>query len=172
MKRALVIIFLIAVAEANVFAQMRPRSEDRPSILDYYLLLPDKYLVIGGSDNQRINAIAIKDLPKGYLRIEGGWEGFSEIALFRKPDGGTLIGVVNNYCGPACKQRVFFVEPVDRDWVERTEEVLPEIPKQRLIDGYKLMKAKEDEDFGDDVPIMLVIPHTGAALKLIVQPEF
>ena len=80
---------LFIVAAATNF-QKQPRD-----VVDYYLLLPDRYLLLSGGAQERDAAIKIRDIKNGYLRIEGAWKGYTEIALFRNPDQSAMIAVSN-----------------------------------------------------------------------------
>ncbi|MEW6209666.1 MAG: hypothetical protein AB1631_14960 [Acidobacteriota bacterium] len=60
------IIFALATLCALFIAVQQPRD-----VLDYYLLLPDRYLTLGGGAQERDAAIKIRDIKNGYLRIEG-----------------------------------------------------------------------------------------------------
>ncbi|HMW02108.1 MAG TPA: hypothetical protein PKE58_18355 [Acidobacteriota bacterium] len=149
-----------------------PVSGQAPkTVLDYYLQLPNRYLFSGGDRAARMKLIKIQDVKNGYLRLEGDWEGFSEIALFRQPNGTPLIVVTNAECGPGCTQSTYFLEFRDGQWVNRQAELFP-LTRQQVVAEYRKSGLKTIEDFGDDLPYLIMLPRAGRVIKVIVQPEF
>ncbi len=146
-------------------------SQSPKTVLDYYLQLPNRYLFSGGDRAARMKLIKIQDVKNGYLRLEGDWEGFSEIALFRQPNGTPLIVVTNAECGPGCSQSTYFLEFQDGKWVNRQTELFP-LTRQQVVAEYRKSGQKTIEDFGDDLPYLIMLPRAGRVIKVIVQPEF
>lgn len=147
------------------FVQKQPQS-----VIDYYLRLPSKYLTVGGNREQRLKAIKINDARNGYLRIEGDWEGFAEIALFKKPDRTYLIAVSDVQFGPGPDQRLYFLEYRNDQWTDRTREVLPAISNEAIAAAYMSKKAPGDEDFGQDVPHIYLLPRVGTTITIVTAP--
>ncbi len=54
-------LFIVGVASAGSF-QRQPRD-----VVDHYLLVPDRYLTLGGGAQERDTAIKIRDIKNGYL---------------------------------------------------------------------------------------------------------
>ena len=55
----------------------------------------------------RKSLIKIEDIKNGYLRLESNeWKGWTEVALFKKADGSSLVGISQVECKPGC---VFFI---------------------------------------------------------------
>lgn len=151
-----------------------PIGGDRPvTVLDHYLLLPGAIFPEAEIPN-REKAIVVRDIANGYLKVQGHWEGFGEIALFRMTDPRRrLLGVTKASCGPACTQEIHFLEYYDGSWVERTKRILPEIPKARIAEQYRKLKHPEDpDDWGEDVPVLYLLPRNGTTIKVVVQPQF
>jgi len=140
------------------------------SVVDYYLLLPDKYLTAGGNRQERLKSIKINDARNGYLRIEGAWEGYTEIALFKKPDRTDLIAVSDVHFGPGPEQRLYFLEYRNSLWTDRTQEVMPVISTAAIASAYRAKRRPADEDFGDDVPHIYLLPRIGTTVKIIIAP--
>lgn len=159
-------LFIVGVASAGGF-QKQPRD-----VVDYYLLVPDRYLTLGGGAQERDTAIKIRDIKNGYLRIEGAWEGYTEIALFRNPDRSALIAVSNVSLGPGPEQKIYFLSYDGRAWIDRTKEVFARVPQSQIADLYKKKKSREDENYGEDVPHVYLLPRIGTTIKVATAPGF
>ena len=169
---------LLALLGAGAIAaeKKKPQPDVSPyrpkNVLEYYRLIPDEIFPATHVPD-RDKAIVVKDIPNGYLRIEGEWEGFGEVALFRLQDPRrALIGVTRADCGPECTQIVRFMEYFADQWIDRTMAVLPEVSPAEITERYRKRKAPSDPDWGDEVPTLLLLPRRGTTLKLVVQPEF
>ncbi len=152
----------------GVAVSAQPRT-----VTDYYLAFPsDKY----ATDNlgkpikgkaavakHRRSLIKIEDVRNGYLRLEGAWEGWAEIALFKKKDGTYLIAHSETGCGPACSGFVKFYTYSKGNWTDVTSAVFEE-PTETEIE--KIFKAKklDIEESGTDVYYLL--PRVGTTVKL------
>jgi len=157
----------------GAFALTPALPREQPAdVMDYLRLLPAEYLFPEGVSLDREEAVRVKDVPNGYLRLEGTWEGFTEVALFRKADGSALIGVIRSECGPGCQQQVRFLEWGGAAWRDLTGEVLPEVTPAMLAAAYGAKKGPGDENFGQDVPAVYVLPRRGTTVRIQVQPEF
>ena len=81
-----------ADAQPSPNARQQARSSPR-TVMDYYLMLPDKYVPFAKNENRR-SLVKIKDIKNGYLKLEvDGWDGWAEIALFKKTDGSSIVAV-------------------------------------------------------------------------------
>lgn len=159
-------LFIVVVATSAGF-QQQPRD-----VVDYYLLLPARYLTLGGGAQERDTAIKIRDIKNGYLRIEGAWKGYTEIALFRNPDGSALIGVSNVSFGPGPDQRIYFLSYDGKTWIDKTKEVFARAPQSQIAAMYKKKKSREDKDYGQDVPHLYRLPRLGTTIKVVTTPGF
>jgi hypothetical protein len=86
---------LTAFAAAAIAAAPVPPK----TVLDYFLLLPNKYFEIGRRERMRWlkDTHSIVDTRHGYLRMYGdGAQAELELCLFRKAGGSYLIGVAGN----------------------------------------------------------------------------
>lgn len=172
-KALLVLAGLLGGGLGPAAALTPPLPQRAPAdVLDFYRLLPAECLFPEGVRPDREQAVKIKDVPNGYLRLEGTWEGYTEVALFRKADGSALIGVILSECGPGCQQKVRFLEWDGAAWRDRTGEVLPEVTPAMLAAAYRAKKETGDEDFGQEVPAVYVLPRRGTMVRIQVQPEF
>jgi hypothetical protein len=105
------------------------------TILDYYLLLPQKYLKHAGGDSaeERSAALYVKDVETGYLQArQPGGEFYSALALFKRPDGGDLVAVENRECARGCNEEFYLLAHEDGQWVDVTAKTLPAVEPEEL----------------------------------------
>jgi|SRR5829696_2460792 len=126
----LVLFLLTGSSPAQVPDDRRPKS-----ILDYYFLLPHKYLSYLTADSRSVReaAIQIKDLDGGFLKSGLATDEVSTaLALFKKSDGSDLIAVENRSCPAACSSSLNLFLYTNDQWSEVTHDLLP------AIDGSKI----------------------------------
>jgi hypothetical protein len=157
-------LLLLACATATAQAP-------RPTVLDLYRSAPAAALFPEGLQPDREAVIAVRDVANGYLRLEGAWEGFTEVALFRTADGDSLLVVARAECGPLCEQtvRVFAARGADLD--EVSAEVLPALTPDRLAAAWSRLRQPGDPDLADGVPALLRLPRFGTTIRVVVPPE-
>jgi len=111
---------------APAAAQQAPPA--RLNVLDYFFLLrpfegdtrSNRWMI-----DERNGAVV--DIPNGYLRAIGdGAQWPLWICVFRRSDGGHLIGVKSLVDGDEYTQLVFY-RYVDREFINVSEAVLPEM---------------------------------------------
>ncbi len=179
----------LALAAALVFGAAFARADDRFSpdpallkkakknVMDYYLLLPPEYLSLeghpldfAGSVDTRRGAVAAKDIRNGFLRIQGAWEGWMEIALFRGTGGGDIIAVFTASCGPVCSTEKRFLELKGGAWADVTKKIFPEIAPERMKAVFeKKMKGKQYDK--EAMAVNYRLPRYGTTIKIIVDPS-
>lgn len=150
------------------------------TVTDFYLALPTDVDEIAGMDEvsrthfgegffypnernrsksavlkYRKSLIKIEDIKNGYLRLESNeWEGWVEIALFKKTDGNYLVAFSEVGCGPDCSGDVMFLTYEDGEWTNVTKKVFPaesspegfyELPRYGTT-----IRLNKGEDCGDD----------------------
>ena len=112
------------------------RDDRRPkSVLDYYFLLPHKYLPYLTADSRPVREAAIqaKDLEGGFLKSGLATDEVSTaLALFKKSDGGDLIAVENRSCPGPCSSSLNLLLYANDQWTDVTHDLLP------AIDGSKI----------------------------------
>lgn len=167
-----ILSLLICVAGLIASAASAPGQRTPQSVLDYYLLLPSEYLTIGGNKSERLKAIKIRDIKNGYLRIEGDWEGYTEVVLFRNPDRSALIAVSDVHFGPGPDQKLRFLQYASGRWIDKTVQVLPRISKDQIASAYRAKKGREDDNFGNDVPHVYLLPRIGTSIAIVTAPGF
>ena len=126
----LVLLLLTGSSLAQVTDDRRPKS-----ILDYYLLLPHKYLSYLPADSRTVReaAIQIKDLDGGFLRsgLETD-EVSTALALFKKSDGSDLLAVENRSCPSGCSSSLNVLSYANEQWADVTHDLLPNIDGSKI----------------------------------------
>lgn len=166
---ALAAVCALFIVEVATSAGFQPQPRD---VVDYYLLLPDRYFTLGGGAQERDTAIKIRDIKNGYLRLEGAWEGYTEIALFRNPDRSALIAVSNVSLGPGPDQKIYFLSCDGKAWIDKTKEVFARVPQSQIATMYKKKRSREDKDYGQDVPHVYRLPRLGTTINVVTPPSF
>jgi hypothetical protein len=162
-----------AAGRAATAAVSTARAKEPKTVTDFYLALPNKISAIAGSEHfegeyfahgfafdsdaeklsgaalakHRRSQIKTEDTANGYLRIEGRWEGWIEIAIFRKADNNYIVAVSEVGCGPGCQGNLVFLSYSKGRWTNVTEQVFPADPFS--FDGY------------------FALPRTGTTIKLL-----
>ena len=144
------------------------------SVKDCLLLVPEKYLGLEGttlSAAERLAMIEIDDTANGWLRLAGrgahAFEGWIEIALFRKGPAGAMLGVALNRCGPLCEQRLAFLRPAGAAWEEITGRVFSPLPAETVKALYR--REFPGADSADDPPVLYRLPRQGTDIVLVTQ---
>jgi hypothetical protein len=126
----LLLFLLIGSSLAQIPGGRRPKS-----ILDYYFLLPQKYLPYLTADSRpaREAAIEISDLDGGFLKSGLATDEVSTaLALFKKSDGSDVIAVENRACPAACSSSLNLLSYANDQWVEVTRDLLPAIDQGKI----------------------------------------
>ena len=127
----LLLQFFIALALYTNSAQTKtPRSTQPQTVVDYYMLLPDKYFE--ASREQRLHWMldpkrgAIVDIKNGYLFAPGdGAQTDIHVCLFKRSDGTYLIAVNYNDRNGVFESFLDFYSYADGSLREITARVLP-----------------------------------------------
>jgi len=146
MKKFLILLAILVLSATASMAQLK-------TITDYLLAMPNAAYsrdasgaVIKGkakADAYRRSLIKIEDVKNGYLRLEGPWEGWAEIALFRKSGGGYIVGHAESGCGPACSGSVKFWSVNGSKWTNITKSVFKELSAGDAARLFNRKKAAE-----------------------------
>jgi len=128
---AMLVLFLFTGSSLpQVPDDRRPKS-----ILDYYFLLPQKYLpyLTADSRSAREAAIQTKDLDGGFLKSGPGTDEVStSLALFKKSDGSDLIAVENRSCPGPCFSNLNLLLYANNQWTDVTHDLLPAIDASKI----------------------------------------
>jgi hypothetical protein len=138
---AVVILLLLSLSRPAQTSGNRPPR----SILDYYLLLPHKYLPFLSTDSlvAREAAIQIKDLEAGFLKSgEATEEVSATMVLFKRSDGTDLLAVENRSCLGACSSNLSLVRYEHDQWFDVTSKLLPTLDEREIQASLERQYAK------------------------------
>lgn len=165
-KISLVFMFVVAFS-LSIFAQT-PKT-----VTDYFLAMPtDVYSTdIEGNKikgkaaltKHRKSLIKVEDKKNGYLRLEGAWEGWAEIALFKKKDGSYLIAQAESGCGPACEGFIKFFTYKAGKFTDVTSKVFPDLTEDQIIDAFAARDIDTEED---GTSHYFLLPQIGTTIKM------
>lgn len=100
------------------------KSTAPKTVTDFYMKLPAKYLQILEAIPNRRSLIKTEDVANGYLRLESkDWEGWGEVALFKRANGRYIVAVTEYSCGPECDGNLTFLDYKNGKWTR--VEMLP-----------------------------------------------
>lgn len=170
MKSNLLLVLVMAFLCSYANAQLR-------TVTDYFLAIPlDQYSTDSSGkkvtsraklEKLRRSMIKIEDIPNGYLRIEGSWEGWAEIALFKKKDGSYIVGQAENGCGPACAGWIKFWSVDKGKWKDITSTVFKDISDVEAAAAFNSIKPSEEESAeAAGFPFYFLLPRKGTDLKV------
>ncbi|MFT3744609.1 MAG: hypothetical protein QM785_10000 [Pyrinomonadaceae bacterium] len=167
-KLALTFIVLILSATASM-AQLK-------TVTDYFLAMPadlystdingDKVTSKTALSAHRRSLIKIEDIKNGYLRLEGSWEGWADISLFKRTNGSYLVTQAEIDCGPACTGFVKFWSVTNGKWSDVTKSVFTELKDAEAAKLFNSRKAKGDEvATANDFSFYYLLPREGTTIK-------
>lgn len=170
MKR--ILFLFIAGILFTTIASAQPKT-----VTDYFLAMPDEVYSTDLEGNKiksknelikfRKTLIKIEDIKNGYLKLEGAWEGWAEIALFRKNDGSYIIAQAENGCGPACDGFVKFWTYKSGKWTDITAQLFPEISQKTAAKAFNAKKPANEESADENgFPFYYLLPRQGRTLKI------
>lgn len=166
--RSVYVIALMAIFSAVAAAQPK-------TVTDYFLAMPagvydstmeGKKVKGKALTDLRRGMIKIEDVKNGYLRLEGPWEGWAEIALFELNSGGYLIAEANSGCGPACEGSLRFWTYRAGRWTDVSKNYPFEFTADDAMKGFLARGGKSE--FGDDeeIPTYFLLPREGRTIKV------
>ncbi len=144
------------------------------TVLDYYLLLPTKYLKALGSTQDRLSLISLRDVKNGYLELSGSWEGDAHVVLWKSAAGQNLLGVSQTECGPVCHQTLWFLTFQDGKWTDVTAKTFPLLSQKSMLGYYNRVKGTADQALttADELPFLYVLPRYQTTIRFVVDPTF
>ncbi len=168
MKKLFISFSLLLFAfSINSFAQT-PRT-----VTDFYLAMPSDVYSTNMEGNKvtgkaaltklRRSMLKVEDIKNGYLKIEGAWEGWAEIALFKKKDGSYLIAQAESGCGPACEGFIKFFTFKNGKWTDVTEQVFPNLSEEQIKQAFTA-KNVDPEETG--LSHYFLLPQKGTTVKM------
>jgi hypothetical protein len=149
-------------------------AEKPLNIIDYLLLIPEKYLgfeKLKIPTPERLAMIEENDSQNGWLKLigkgENTFEGWVELALFSKGPDGPMIGVTVNQCGPLCEQQIHFLQFRENECQEITGRVFQPLPADKVQGLYQA--GFPSDEFADDPPVLYRLPRRGTDIILVTQ---
>lgn len=127
---SMLVLFTLTGTSLAQVADLRPKS-----ILDYYFLLPHKYLTYLKADSRSVReaALKIKDVDGGFLKSgQAADEVSTSLALFKKSDGSAVIAVENRSCPSGCSSSLNLLSYANDQWTDVTRELLPPIDESKI----------------------------------------
>lgn len=166
---ALAILLFGTVVDAQKKAAKEPKT-----VMDFYLLLPEDAIAPFSQTKDRQSLIKTKDLANGYLMLENGkyWEGWGEIALFKKTSGGYVVGVVDGSNATMHYSGIEFLEYENGKWRKITEAIFPDVTSEMTLQRYKA-KVPNDTEYDLQNPpfIYFELPRKGTTVKMFADAE-
>lgn len=170
MKKILLFILMMPIFSLAVFAQPK-------TVTDFYLAMPnDVYSTTAEGkkitnkaelEKFRRSLIKIKDTKNSYLRIEGAWEGWAEIALLKRSNGGYVIAQAESGCGPACEGFVKFWDYKNGKWTEITKQIWTEVSIKDAAKAFDSRKPESAESADENgFSFYYLLPRYGKTLKV------
>jgi hypothetical protein len=135
-------ILSILLAGVAVSSSLRGADEKKMTVVDYFLLLPDK--TFEGSAEGWLKFLkqpkcGVIDIPNGYISCTGdGAQPEFEIALFRYRDGRPLLALCNGELEGADSLMLTFFEM-------RSDGKMHEVPRSIFPVGDSLVVTKDDD---------------------------
>lgn len=169
MKKPNAILFVAALLIFGASAVAAQKKTPR-TVEDFYLLLPAKYVQPLAATKDRRKLIKTLDVANGYLYLSGetamnDWEGWAEIALFKKTGGDYVVGVVDGECATMCYSGVEFLEYKNGKWTEITNRILPKISDEIVLKRYRELFPDSGEYDRENPPYLnYALPRRGTTV--------
>lgn len=153
-------IFVALFILIGSFGFAEAQKKDTQNILDYYKILPSNAL-----DDENLKAkLSVEDIKNGYLRIEGWFEGYIEVALFRKENGAGTLAVGFTECGPVCGTELKFYEYIENEMKDVTEKVFPAISEDKVRAEFRRIVKDPNAEM---VSFVYELPRIGRTIKIL-----
>ncbi len=173
MKQIILLTTLFLTFGLSVFAQPK-------TVTDYFLAMPDTedfpYYRSAETTTKaalikfRKSLIEVEDIKNGYLKLKGTWNGYAEIALFKKTDGSYLIANLRADCEEGCEGFLSLYSYKNAKWTDVGFDILPrygdiasEFNKKRPK-GAKVVNVAGDDTEGFSFTYDL--PKVGKSIKV------
>ncbi len=165
---SLSLIILLSSTAASLTVPLA--TQKHMTILDYYLLIPHRYLQLQGMDSRvaRESAISIKDVENGYLQIrQQVGETYTALSLVKRPDGSDMLAVETRSCTRGCFSKLALLNYENDRWVDITRERLPVIDDVTIRAILNKRITSRQENLEDLEPRLLyTVPRGGSAINV------
>lgn len=173
MKKILLLIISIFAFSAFAFAQPK-------TVTDYFLAMPDSENFPYYRNEQtttkeklvkfRKSMIRIEDIKNGYLKLQGDWNGYGEIALFKKTDGSYLIANMRADCEEGCEGFLDIYSYKNGNWKDVGYDLLPKYGEIAMEFNKKRPKGTPAANVSGDDTIgfsyLFHLPRVGRTIKI------
>lgn len=164
----------------TLFFGLTAFAQQPKTVTDYFLAMPDReefpyYRSAETTDKAalmkfRKSLIKTEDIKNGYLKLGGDWQGFAEIALFKKTDGNYLIAEMRADCDPVCEGFLRFFTYEREKWQDVSHEYLPKYGEIVMEFNKKRPKGTPAKNVaGDDTvgfEFLYHLPQIGRSIKV------
>lgn len=166
MKKLILLTFCALILNAAAFAQKKEMS-----VKDYFLAIPTEF--IKAESNKRAAWIENENAEDGNLTYnipiseltdeEGDGKVFGGLQVFKKKDGGVLLGMVNNLCAEGeCIGMMRFLDYKAGKFADVSEDYLIIPDNDEVINILRNAPAFEDKkSLKDGVQVPLAIEFYG-----------
>ncbi len=175
--RLLLLLALLTtgVAARECFAANQSTATNEPrTVLDFYKLLPSKYLNLPQGAKSRRPRADVTDIANGYLSLvapsdsEGMWESWAgaEVVLFKKKSGGYVIGVAQTETVTVSTTNLRFLEYNVGAWRDVTKSVAPKITEPMIRAALRRADPAEAKDLRANDPMFVTydLPRVGHSI--------
>jgi hypothetical protein len=142
------------ISQSSTPATAGGKSDEPRTVRDYFMRLPEKYFVLEGCDHAKDKDcqqakteylrtfVEAEDTGNGYLKAGcDGAQSCLEMALFKRPNGTYLVGLVSTN---EMVSDYTFLDYVNGKWTDVSSKVVPEFSKKNV---YELPR------YGTTVPV-------------------
>jgi hypothetical protein len=167
MKKRFMLLTLIILATTTLV------SAQSKTVTDYYLAMPGDVYSTNIEGNKITNKAALtkfrksliktENIKNGYLKLEGTWEGWAEIALFKKKDGSYLIAQAESGCGPACLGFIKFFTYKAGKFTDVTKQVFPNLTDEQINRAFASKNINTEEN---GTSHYYLLPQKGTTVKM------
>ena len=173
MKKITFLSVLIIAFAFTAFAQPK-------TVTDYFMAMPDsedfsfyrsqETTTKAALTKFRKGLIEVEDIKNGYLKLRGTWEGYAEIALFKKTGGSYLIANMRADCTEGCEGFLSLYEYKNAKWKDVGFDILPKYGDIVTEFNKKRPKGTPAKNVaGDDTEgfsFLYQLPQTGKSIKI------
>lgn len=179
---SVMLLLLIALSTLDVVARERfavnqalAATEPR-TVLDFYKLLPSKYLNVPKGVKTRKPRLDVTDIANGYLSFvapsygdgDGAWESWAsaEVVLFKKNSGGYVVGVAQTETVTVSNTNLRFLEYNAGAWRDVTKKVSPPITEKMILAALRRADPEEFKNLLDNSPMFVTydLPRVGRSI--------
>lgn len=166
------ILFIAVLLMAALNHPANVQTNEPRTVTDFYMQMPTSIIGIAQDTGERRKRIAIEDVANGYLKLkpsaDQNADEYSEIALFKKTNGGYAVGVVNVNCIEICGSTPNFYERRADRWTDVTNRVFPVTPEINLL-KYRIVNKASNYKSYDDMQVFwthTVLPRKGRTVEI------